>query len=276
MAIIKNKVTEEQVFKDKELIKNKSNVNQEKEQRLQQSFVKTIQEIQAEDPLESLNQKEKIQWSTSWARLPKTKMSTKPIVPQNLSTIPNNRDMSTEQIFQDINKQMMKTTYTLKLSQLLKITPNLKEYMWQKLKPVKPNKIIKMISKPNVAIVVQTHSKVDIVVINVDNQMAITQVQVGKITIEDVMLDGGANVNIIIENLKTKLSLPKPRLIPYHLKMAYYNMTKPLGIIRNLKIHIHGIPYVVTFTVLQNSVVDSNYSILLGRPWLKDAKVTHD
>jgi hypothetical protein len=27
MAIIKNKVTEEQVFKDKELIKNKSNVN---------------------------------------------------------------------------------------------------------------------------------------------------------------------------------------------------------------------------------------------------------
>jgi hypothetical protein len=106
--------------------------------------------------------------------------------------------------------------------------------------------------------------------------MAITQVQVGKITIEDVMLDGGANVNIIIENLKTKLSLPKPRLIPYHLKMAYYNMTKPLGIIRNLKIHIHGIPYVVTFTVLQNSVVDSNYSILLGRPWLKDAKVTHD
>ncbi len=116
--------------------------------------MKTIQEIQAEDPLESLNQKEKIQWSTSWARLPKTKMSTKPIVPQNLSTIPNNRDMSTEQIFQDINKQMMKTTYTLKLSQLLKITPNLKEYMWQKLKPVKPNKIIKMISKPNVAIVV--------------------------------------------------------------------------------------------------------------------------
>jgi hypothetical protein len=53
-------------------------------------------------------------------------------------------------------------------------------------------------------------------------------------------------------------------------------MTKPLRIIRNLKIHIHGKPYATTFTILQNIVVDSSYSMLLGRPWLKDAKVTHD
>jgi hypothetical protein len=32
--------------------------------------------MQAEDPQESLNQKEKAQWSTSWARLPQTKVST--------------------------------------------------------------------------------------------------------------------------------------------------------------------------------------------------------
>jgi hypothetical protein len=42
-------------------------------------------------------------------------------------------------------------------------------------------------------------------------------------------------------------------------------MTKPLRIIKNLKIHIHSIPYISTFIVLQNSVVDSNYSMLLGR-----------
>jgi len=53
-------------------------------------------------------------------------------------------------------------------------------------------------------------------------------------------------------------------------------MTRPLGIIRNLKIHIHGIPYVGTFIVLQNNVIDSSYSMLLGRLWLRDAKVTHD
>jgi hypothetical protein len=53
-------------------------------------------------------------------------------------------------------------------------------------------------------------------------------------------------------------------------------MTKLLGIIRNLKIQIHGIPYVTTFIVLPNNVVDFSYSMLLGRPWFRDVKVTHD
>jgi len=84
------------------------------------------------------------------------------------------------------------------------------------------------------------------------------------------------NVNIITENLRTKLGLPKPRPTSYHLKMATQNMTRPLIIIRNLKIHIHGIPYIITFIILKNNVVDSNYSMLLGRHWFKNAKVTHD
>jgi hypothetical protein len=58
--------------------------------------------------------------------------------------------------------------------------------------------------------------------------------------------------------------------------MAYKNMTKPFGIIKKLKIHIHGIPYVATFIVLQNNVIDFSYSMLLGRPWFRDAKITHD
>ncbi len=90
--------------------------------------------MQTKDPLESLNQKEKAQWSTSWARLPQTEVSIKPIIPQNLFVILNNKTISIEQIFQNINKQMMETTYTLKLGQLLKITLNLKKYV-AKIKP---------------------------------------------------------------------------------------------------------------------------------------------
>jgi len=114
----------------------------------------------------------------------------------------------------------METTYTLKLGQLLKIEPNLKKNMWQKLKPKKPNITTQVIPKSNVAIVVETHSKLDIATIKVDNQMAIIQIQVGKNIVEDVMIDGGASVNIIIKNLETKLGLLKPRLVPYHLRMA--------------------------------------------------------
>ncbi len=59
MVIAKSKVTEKQVFKDKEPIKKKFTTNREEEQRLQQYFVKTIQEMQTKDPPESQNQKEK-------------------------------------------------------------------------------------------------------------------------------------------------------------------------------------------------------------------------
>jgi hypothetical protein len=41
--------------------------------------------------------------------------------------------------------------------------------------------------------------------------MTIIQVQARKNIVEDVLLDGGASVNIIMENFRTKLGLPKPK-----------------------------------------------------------------
>jgi hypothetical protein len=81
---------------------------------------------------------------------------------------------------------------------------------------------------------------------------------------------------IITEQLRLRLGLPKPKLAPYNLKMVDQTTTKLVGLIRNLKIYVHGIPYITKFTILHNNVVDFNYSMLLGRPWLKDAKVAHN
>lgn len=47
-------------------------------------------------------------------------------------------------------------------------------------------------------------------------------------------------------------------------------------LIRDLKIHVHNIPYIATFTIMKINVLDANYSMLIGSPWLFDAKVTHD
>jgi len=58
--------------------------------------------------------------------------------------------------------------------------------------------------------------------------------------------------------------------------MVDQTTTKPMGLIRDLKIYVHGILYITMFIVFQNSVVDSSYSMLLGKPWLRDAKVAHD
>jgi hypothetical protein len=51
----------------------------------------------------------------------------------------------------------------------------------------------------------------------IDNHTAIIQVQIDRNTIDDVLLDGGFWVNIIIEQLRTKLGLPKPKPISYNL-----------------------------------------------------------
>jgi len=72
------------------------------------------------------------------------------------------------------------------------------------------------------------------------------------------------------------LGLPKLKLAPYNLRMADETTTRPMGLNKDLIIYVHGIPYIITFTILQNSVVNSSYSMVLGRPWLRDVKVAHD
>jgi hypothetical protein len=86
----------------------------------------------------------------------------------------------------------------------------------------------------------------------------------------------GYGVNIITKWLKLRLGFPKPKHAPYNLRITDQTTTKPMGLIRDLKIYVHGIPYITTFTILQNSVVDFSYSMLLGRPWLRDVKVARD
>jgi hypothetical protein len=47
-------------------------------------------------------------------------------------------------------------------------------------------------------------------------------------------------------------------------------------LIRDVRIHIHTIPYLITLIVIDCSTVKSDYTMLLGRPWLRHAKVVHD
>jgi hypothetical protein len=92
--------------------------------------------------------------------------------------------------------------------------------------------------------------KLVIALITIDHQMVVIQVQVGNNFIKDVFLDGGFKVNIITEKLKVKLGLSKPKPTPYDLHMADQTIIKPLGLIKDLKILVHGIPYAVTFILI--------------------------
>ncbi len=71
------------------------------------------------------------------------------------------------------------------------------------------------------------------------------------------------------------MGLLKCKLAPYNLQMADQTTTK-LGLIKYLKIYVHDILYIITFTMFENSVVDFSYSILLERPRLRNDKMAHD
>jgi len=92
-----------------------------------------------------------------------------------------------------------------------------------------------------------------------------------------MFVDGGFKIKIIIKDSRKKLGLLTSRPTPYTFKMAYQTLPNYIiGLIRDLKIHIHGIPYISTFTIMKINVLDVNYSMSLGSPWLCDVKVTHD
>jgi hypothetical protein len=71
-------------------------------------------------------------------------------------------------------------------------------------------------------------------------------------------------MNIMIEELQKWLGLPSPKLTLYTFWKVDQTITKPVGLIKDLKIHIHGIPYIAMFTIMKNNVLDSTYSMLLS------------
>ncbi len=53
----------------------------------------------------------------------------------------------------------------------------------------------------------------------------------GKNIVEDVLVDGGSGVNIIIEDFKNKLGLPILKLAPYTFRMVNHTLTKLVELI---------------------------------------------
>ncbi len=110
----------------------------------------------------------------------------------------------------------------------------------------------------------------------IDPHMAVIQVQMGKNLVEDLLLDGRFGMNIMTKELQKWLKFLSLKPTSYTFWMVDQIITKPIGLIKDLKIHIHGIPYIVTFIVMKNNVLDSSCSMLRGQPWLHNPHVTHD
>jgi hypothetical protein len=80
------------------------------------------------------------------------------------------------------------------LKKLFKIALELKRYLWQKLKPGKTQNVNKTITKKQVdSSILKTRTTT----LAIDDHMVVFQVQIGKNTIKDVLLDRVYGVNMI-------------------------------------------------------------------------------
>jgi len=75
------------------------------------------------------------------------------------------------------------------------------------------------------------------------------------------LLDGGFAINIMMGEFRKQLGLPSPKPTPYTLRMADQIIIKLVGLIKDLQIQIYEIPYIATFMIMKNNVLDSTYSI---------------
>jgi hypothetical protein len=74
-----------------------------------------------------------------------------------------------------------------------------------------------------------------------------------------------------------KLEIEKQlEVAPFTIKMADQREVTPLGTIKNLNINIRGLTSKITITIIKMENQENSYSMLLGRPWLKQARAKHD
>jgi hypothetical protein len=109
-----------------------------------------------------------------------------------------------------------------------------------------------------------------------DEEMPMISVIVKNRQVPNALIDGGSGVNIITDTLRRKLGLKKIEPAPFTIKMADQRKVMPKGIIRDVRLDVGGIVIRTTLTVIDMVSTEDSYSLLLGRPWLKEAQAQHD
>lgn len=75
--------------------------------------------------------------------------------------------------------------------------------------------------------------------------------------------------------LQRRLGLTNLKPAPFMVRMANQNKVRPDGILRHLRVSIHGVEFELTFIVLDMQGEDG-YELLLGRTWLRGASAKQD
>ncbi|MCO5557151.1 hypothetical protein L7F22_010709 [Adiantum nelumboides] len=106
-----------------------------------------------------------------------------------------------------------------------------------------------------------------------DVRVPVISVKMEQMFMPGVLIDGGSGMNVLPEETCRKLNITCWDPAPFQVKMADQRRIQPLGIVRNRVIEIGGLKFKVNFVVLQLEESSQSYPMILGRPWLRAAKV---
>ena len=122
----------------------------------------------------------------------------------------------------------------------------------------------------------QWNKEIHEVSLNRDPSASTIDVSIDGVLISGVQIDGGSNVNLIIADTMEKLGLTNLLPMKLLLRMVDHSKVLPMGILVNVNTNNAGIVNKIDCVVFQLKSSTLSYPILLGRPWLFDAKARND
>ncbi|KAL3679659.1 hypothetical protein R1sor_022615 [Riccia sorocarpa] len=100
-------------------------------------------------------------------------------------------------------------------------------------------------------------------------------VEIAGCILRKVPIDSGSGVNVMTEEAAHDLGFTEFEATPRVLTLADQTRRRPLGVLRNIPTIIGGVPFKLTYIILR-PISKRGYKVLIGRPWLYNAKVKTD
>ena len=159
----------------------------------------------------------------------------------------------------DIQHILDDTNVTITLSKLLKLSPELQKYLQQ----------------ANLPETTDDPTVIEVNATTLDPDAAVIHLQLGHHELTNVLVDGRSGVNVMSDHLRRHLGLPQPKTAKFILRMANDDPVTPLGILATVAITTHGVSTLASFVII-NMPNNSNFPVILGRPWLRDMNAIHE
>ena len=165
-------------------------------------------------------------------------------------------------------KEMLNSTLNFTLDQLLSLVPMFRDRMY--------SAILKSRILGDIPLFEQSVCSALISPKDVDFHVPTVQLEFDDRKFASVFLDGGSGVNILAESEFLKMKNARLEPAPFQVRMADQSRVQPIGMLRKQSLIIQGLQFPVKFVILRMKENLKAYSMLLGRPWFRTAKLKQD